>query len=295
MSGDKTTTQRSQSEPWDAAQPLLKSVLGDAQDLYNSGVGFQPYTGSTVVPFADQTVAGMDDVTSRATAAMGGNSAMDKGLNFLGGLYDTGGLSGDQQSIADMWRNVAGGGDLNTVSPTFNNVMKQAQDAARDNVNLSMSAGGRYGSGVHTDVLGKTVGDLTDRMLSEEYDRQLGRMDTARTNLANLGQQGITNMFGATEATPAAYEATKTPAKDLMTVGSMYEDLAGRTMADNQRIFNETQQSPLRALEWLNAIGSGAGSLGGSSSGSTTQPGTNPFLQIAAGLLGGGNLLFGGA
>ena len=69
---------------------------------------------------------------------------------------------------------------------------------------------------------------------------------------------------------------------------------AGRTMADQERIFRETQEAPLRAVEWLNAIGSGAGSLGGMQSQSTLQPAPNPFLQGAAGLLGLGSLLGGG-
>jgi hypothetical protein len=80
----------------------------------------------------------------------------------------------------------------------------------------------------------------------------------------------------------------------------MYEDLAGRTMADQLRIFEETQNAPREAVEWLSAIGSGAGRLGGQTR--SVQPGTNPFVEALGYGLGGNNLLgnplgslFGGA
>jgi len=94
-----------------------------------------------------------------------------------------------------------------------------------------------------------------------------------------MGQQGTQNQFGAVQALPAAWKAQFAPAESLMGVGSMYEDVYGRTMQDNMRIVDETQQSPLKAVQWLNAIGSGAGSLGGTSTSVAESPGTNPLLQ----------------
>ena len=51
--GSQTTTQR--TEPYSPAEPFLKDILGEAQQLYRSGTGRQFFPGSTVVPFAQQT------------------------------------------------------------------------------------------------------------------------------------------------------------------------------------------------------------------------------------------------
>lgn len=291
MSGSNKTTTTGTTEPWSEAQPALELGLKDATNLYKSGTGFQPYTGSTVVPFADQTVAGMEGIQGNALNALSGPNAFDKGFDFFGGQFDNGGLSADQRGVADQYRNTASGAELLNTSPEFNNVLERVLGDARTGIDLSMSGAGRYGSGAHTDVLADTLGGVSSQARLGEYERQLGRMDNARTSLANLGQQGITNQFGAANALPAAWEARQSPMRDLMGLGSMYEDLAGRTMADNMRIFNETQRAPLEAVEWLNAIGSGAGSLGGTSSGTAQGPSPNPFLQIGASILGGNNLL----
>lgn len=294
MSGEDKTITQGNNEPWAAAQPALKTGLADAESLYKSGEGFKPYTGSTVVPYSDQSQAGMTAIENQATGALAGDNPMAKPLDFYSGLYDSGGLSADQQGVADQWRTTASGAELGNTSPAFDSVLKRVQDDTRTGVDLSMSGTGRYGSpGAHQGVLARELGGVTDKMMVDEYGRQLGRMDQARGSLAGLGQQGITNRFGAGEAMPGAWSASQQPATDLMKVGSMYEDLAGRTMADQQRIFGETQDAPKKALEWLNAIGAGAGSLGGSSVGSTTQPSPNPFLQLLAGGLGATSL-FGG-
>lgn len=289
--GQKTTTQTQTNEPWSAAQPALKTSLGEAEDLFKSGVGFQPYTGSTVVPFADQTTAGMNLIQNQAT----GPSANVTGrpASFYGDMFDTGGLSADQNAVADMLRTTAGGAELNQVSPAFQQLLDTAGGNARDAVNLSMSGAGRYGSGAHTDVLGRSVIEAQAPLMVGEYGRQLGRMDAARGSLANLGQQGITNLDMASSALPGAWTTGQLPATDLMKVGTMYEDLAGRTMADNQRITEETKRAPLNAVEWLNAIASGAGSLGGSKIGTASQPTPNPFLSLLAGGIGINSLLGG--
>lgn len=291
MGGDtKETTTTSTASPWKPSENLLKLGLKDAESVYKAGSSFQPLTMSTVVPFSNQTMAGMDSIEAKARADMAGGTGMDKAYDFYSSMFNDGGLTADQKSIADQWRTTASGSELGTVNPYFNDILTKMQGDARTGVNLSMSGAGRYGSGEHTDVLAGTIGDLTNRALSSEWERQLGRQDSARTNLANLSQQGVTNRFGSAEALPGAYEATKAPAKDLMSIGTMYEDLYGRSLSDKLRIAQEAKEAPLRAIEWINSIGSGAGSLGGSGSKTLSEPAPNPFLTAAAAGLGFNNL-----
>jgi hypothetical protein len=59
-----------------------------------------------------------------------------------------------------------------------------------------------------------------------------------------------------------AYASTKAPAEDLMGLGSMNEDLMGRTMNDQLRITNEKQNLPLANIQALLAAAAGAGNYG---------------------------------
>ena len=51
--GNQTTTSR--TEPYAPAEPYLQDILGEAQNIYRSGLGREFFPTSTVVPFADQT------------------------------------------------------------------------------------------------------------------------------------------------------------------------------------------------------------------------------------------------
>lgn len=287
--GGSQTTQTATAEPWKDAQPTIKTALSGANNVYNSGDAFKPYTGSTVVPYSQQTTQAMGSIQNQAQDALSGDNPMAKPLGFFGSMFDQGGLSNDQRGVADQWRNTASGAELLNTSPEFNDVLQRSLQDASTGVNLGMSGAGRYGSGMHTDVLGNTLGGISSNARLGEYRNQLGRMDTARNSLAGMGQQGITNQFGAASGMPGAWSASQQPATDLMKVGGMYEDLAGRTMADQLRIFEETQNAPKDRVEWLNAIGTGAGSLGGTQR--QIQPGTNPFVQALGIGLGGNSLL----
>jgi hypothetical protein len=81
-----------------------------------------------------------------------------------------------------------------------------------------------------------------------------------------------------------AYASMKAPAEDLMGVGSMYEDLMGRTMNDQLRITNEKQNAPLANIQALLAAASGAGSYGKQTG--TAQGPSNTMSNVLGGGLG---------
>lgn len=241
-----------------------------------------------------------------------------------------------QQSALQNTQNTANSSfDINA-NPAFQDVLRQAQGAARDSVNMSAGGAGRYGGGVHQGNLASEVGDLTSRMVGGEYQNWQNRRDAANSNLFNMGQTGIGtqmnanqgvagigqqamgnlqnaqgNLFnmgqtGLTNRTGAAqnlygmgqnalanlgtaYSGMQQPANDLMKIGSMNEDLATRKMNDKLRVFNEKQNSPWDQLGRLNAIASGAGSMGGTQT--QSQPGSNPFLSALGYASGGAGLL----
>lgn len=230
----RTTTNGSttaNSAPWAPTQPYLQAIMGNADALYKSGVGQQVNTMSSVVPFSKQTQAGMDNIENMAGQYSG---AMQKPLQGYG-------------QIMDYLKPIAMGDFSN--DPTFNQTVGAAQDAARSAVNMSASAAGRSGSGVHQSTLARTVGELTDRL-------KLGRQNMA---LDAFGQYG-TQM-------PGAFSTAMAPSNALMDIGGNYEQLMGNQINDQFRIFNETQNKPWEALAQYNAILSGAGQLGRAESG----------------------------
>lgn len=270
--GSSKTTTQSNSEPWKAAQPALKQGIGEAQKLYNNGTGAQVYGGSTVVPWDAKTTQGMNAITSQANANIGGNGLSGQ----LQGVINNGGYNAGQLEALNNTRQVANGSFNINEDPGF----QQVVDQATNSVNGMASGVGRYGSGTNQQLLGSRIGDLGAR----QYQNWQTRKDAATSNLFNMAGQGFGQLG-------QAYSGMQAPAQDLMKVGGMNEDLATRQMNDKLRIFNEQQNKGWENLARLNAIGSGAGQLGGSQT--QSQPGQNPWLTAAgygmtgAGLLGG--------
>lgn len=270
--GSKQTTQSTTNEPWSGSQPALKLGLSEAQKLYKNGTGAKVYTGSTVVPWDKQTVAGQGIITNAANANSGGRGLSSQ----YQGIINSGGYNDAQLAALNNTRDVANSTFNINEDPGFQQVVDQATNA----VNSSASGAGRYGSGVHQQTLGNTIGDLGAR----QYQNWQTRKDAANANLFNMGQQAVGNLG-------TAYTGLQAPAQSLFQVGAMNEDLATRQLNDKLRIFNEQQSKPWENLSRLNAIASGAGQLG--STQTTAAPGQNPFLTAAgygltgAGLLGG--------
>lgn len=280
--GSKNQTTTTNSAPWSAAQPALQLGLTGATNAYNADpTGMKSvYTGSTVTPWSANTQAGMGQVRDAANANSGGAGTSGQFQSVI----NNGGFTAPQMDALNNTRAIANSNfDINA-NPAFQDVLRQAQDSARDAVNASAGGAGRYGSGVHQGTLGSTIGDLTSRMVGNEYTNWQNRRDAANTSLFNMGNSGLQNLG-------TAYEGLKLPAMDLMQIGAMDEDLATRMKNDELRIFNDTSNAPWAQLGRLNAIASGAGQLGGTST--QTQPGQNPFLTALGygttglGLLGG--------
>jgi len=239
--------------------------MGDALKLYKDGNLVQPNTMSTVVPYAQQTTAGMGDLQNIAQNNMGGNGLSGQ----LQGIIDSGGYNQDQQSALQGIRDTANSTfDINA-DPAFQQVMNSTRDA----VNQNAAGLGRYGSGTHDEVMTRELGDLGAR----QYQDWQNRRDAAQTQLFNAGQQGQANLG-------TAYEGMQDPAKTLMGVGSMNEDLYGRVLNDQLRIANEQSNAPLSNIQALLAAANGGGQY--STNTQTAQGPSNTLSNIAGAGLG---------
>ena len=82
--GNETTTQTTQ--PYAPAEPFLKDILGEAQNVYRSGVGRQFFPSSTVVPFADQTQQALNLQQAAALEQMQPSTLQGQAATTLGNL-----------------------------------------------------------------------------------------------------------------------------------------------------------------------------------------------------------------
>lgn len=278
MGGNSKQTQTTTNEPYSAAKPLLNQGMGDALNLYKQNKLVQPNTMNTVVPYAQQTTQAMSGLQGIGQANTGGQGLSGQ----YQGIIDSGGYNQDQQAALAGIRDTATSQFDPNANPAFQQVLQQAQDAASNAAKLNASGAGRYGSGTHQGVMAKQVGDLTARMVGDEYNNWQNRTTAAQSALFNAGQQGQSNIGSAYQGMQDAYNP-------LLQVGSMNEDLAGRTLNDQLRIAQEQQNAPLANIQALQGIASGAGNL--RSSTATAQGPSNTFSNIAGAGLGGASLL----
>lgn len=313
--GSKTQTQTQTSEPYKAAQPLLNRAMADAERHYRNGGLVKPNTMSTVVPYAQQTMQGMNAIQGTANQNING-----KGLSGqYQGVINAGGYNKPQQgALATMQSNVQGMADptasernlsdmaagkyLNGGDPYFEDVLNRASEKAHNAVNKQAMGLGRYGSDINHGLVAREVGDLQTSARSDQYNRErqyqmqanqlvdqgrFGRSDREMQgagNIFNAGQQGFQNLG-------AAFDGAMAPSDALIGVGSAYEDLAGRQLNDQLRIANEKQNAPLANIQALLAAASGAGSYGTQTQ--TAQMPNSGFSNVMGGLLGGASLLNG--
>lgn len=274
MSGKNETTQTQTNEPYAAAKPLLDKGMGDALKMYNNGGLVKANTQSTVVPYAQQTTAGMNSIQNTAQDAMAPGGLNSQFQNIIG----NGGFNQPQMDAVNNTRTAANSSFDPYGNPAFKQVLDQALEKSAYGVNQNAAAMGRYGgNGAHTGTMVREQGDLASRMIGNEYNNWQNRTDAANTQLFGMGQTGMNNLN-------PAYASMKQPAEDLMGVGSMYEDLMGRTMNDQLRITNEKQNLGLSNIQALLAAAAGAGNYGTQTG--TAQGPNSTLSNIAGGGLG---------
>ncbi|WP_422383280.1 hypothetical protein [Roseibium album] len=191
----QTQTQTTKNEPYAAAKPLYNQAMGDAHKLYNEGNLIKPNTMSTVVPYAEQTVKGMDALESQANKNLAPGGFADQ----MQQTVDRGGFTGTQQQAVDQLNPFTTGeknvdtsgfeamsrGGLGVSSGLQQNLYGQSQSPTYSEQNLSdVASGKKLGGGdpYFEDVLNRA---------SEE-----ARFAADRTAGA-MGRYGSDDHFGA--------------------------------------------------------------------------------------------------
>jgi len=235
-----TQTTQTITEPWKVQSPYLEKGFERAEELFNQANVPSYYPNATYVPFANETETALQLAKARA---LQGNPLLPK-----------------SQTYAD---NVMSGAFLNpATNPYVNNLFNTMADKVTTGVNSNVAQGGRYGSGAHTGVLADSLGDLSNKVYADNYNRERAVMDSMALKAPALGEMDYSDI------------------SKLQTVGGAREELSQRMLGDAMKRYEFEQRKPYEKLrEYQASVGGPFGT-----SQSTITPMTkNPIM----GMLGG--------
>jgi hypothetical protein len=272
-----TTTTTQATQPWANAQPALNTALQNAEQLFNNDTGYKPYTGAVQAAIPQQTQDALSQTESIARGQGGllGNAAYQGATDFV----NRGGITSGMQTQMDAMQRTANGGDMG-VPPELQAMLDNNRADTANRVNAAASASGRFGSGMHSGAMGREITNATAPILYNNFQNQQGRMDQARQGLLGAYTGAATNALGVGANAGTYTSGLYDPAARLSGVGDFYGQRA-QTDLDNQKaIYEANQARPWEMVSRLNAIGTGAGQLGGSSAGTSAKPGPTLAQQI---------------
>ncbi len=311
-----TTTQT--SDPWSGAQPHLTNVMNAGQGLYNSDVGYQPYPGLTMPAVGNEMAAGLTGAGNMANRDLYGSAGVNSALGLAQDMQGSQGLTAGQQNtvIPGLTQNLTGFermsmqyGDQYNEANAQQNPYLLSQIAANDRrigdrVNSSMSGSGRYGSGAHTDVLGRSLAEAANPLLAADYsDRKNRALAASQGMMGAMGARGQTlgalsdvysgglqraGQFG--QAIPGLNAAQYAGSDRLLGIGDFWRNIQKEEQQQELNKWNQQQARPWEQLARYSGIVGGMGGLGGTKT--TQTPSTAvPFSQrIFGGAMAGAGL-----
>jgi len=301
--GNQTTTSR--TEPYAPAEPYLQDILGEAQNIYRSGLGREFFPSSTVVPFADQTQQALNlqqaqaleqaqDSPLQAQAAQTFGQFAQSPMSSYTGRMGTGlGSSyGGLTPQADYLSGIREG----ITSDVLGSVQSQFGGMGRTGTSpMAQQATARGVTQAYAPIAAQLGSQERGRQLSA-LESQMGRQFSG--SQADIGRQqaGMESGFGrqlqAAGQLPGIQQGMDMRRRgaiaDLGGVGSAYENLAQRQLQDQIQRFQFGQQAPMQQLQQYAGLISPIAS--GFPVAAQTSPGANPLLGGLGGALGGASL-----
>ncbi|MBX9654477.1 hypothetical protein K2Y11_12755 [bacterium] len=309
--GSTTKTETKQTnDPWAPAQPYILQGLGEAQSVYEQqkAANTPGYQGDFIAQPTAQQTAGANSLMSFAggSGAASANAALNSGtaLTGLGGAATSSAISGlnafanrdaTGQNIAaasqyanNPYMDSMVGAATRDATRNFNEVITpgiNANAAATGNLNSTRTG---VAAGIAQRGLQDTIADTSAQLRGQAYQQGISQASTdaqaqaqAYANAGQLGSAMTNSGIGATNA-------GSNSAMNNASIFNIGNALAG---ANNQAPLDNAlaKQDYANTQPWTNlnnyfAVSSGGGSLGGTSTGTSTQK-TNPG---ALGILGGG-------
>lgn len=240
--GGGTNTQVQNADPWSGQQPYLKEGFAGAQQ----GILSQP----GVVPFSPETQYGL---TMQGNRALQGSALLPAANQQI---QDT--LSGNYMS----------GGQ------GFNDFADAAWSAVRPNVDSTFATGGRYGSALHGEALGRGFGRAMAPLYDSERQRQMSAAGMSPgLAMADYQDPAMLQAVGAAREGKAQQYADESYNRLARYMGLISGNYGGTSTTTGG-----AGQSPL--------MGAAGGALTGASVGSAFGPWGAGIGAIGGGLLG---------
>ena len=275
--GNQTTTSR--TEPYAPAEPFLKDILGEAQNIYRSNLGRSFFPSSTVVPFAEQTQQALNLQQAQALE-QAQNSALQAQAAQTFGQFAGSPMS---SYTGRMGQGMGSSyGQLTPQADYLSGIREGITSDVLGSVQSQFGGMGRTGtSPMAQQAVARGVtqayAPLAAQLASQERGREQSGMESA------FGRQ--LQAAGALPGIQQGLDMRRRGAiADLGGVGSAYEDLARRQLQDQIARFQFGQTAPMQQLQQYAGLISPIAS--GFPTGITNAPGTQ------SGGLGGA---FGGA
>lgn len=267
--GQTPVVQTQTKDPWVGAQPALNTALQSATSYFNSGLGYQPYTGQTTADLYNPfNLAGMNNAYNLASSEPQGSANLQSARGYLGNMVTNQGLSDPLRTMAS------------TLAGQQNPYLQGVIDQQMAKANSAMSGAGRYGSGSHDAAIAQAIAPT----LAQDYMQRQGMA-------ANIYGEGLQRAGAAAQLTPTLDEARYTGAAHLLDVGNLRRQYDQAALDAQMKTYNAAQAWPWEQVARLNAIASGSGGLGGTqvtSSPGPTQPST--LQRVLGGALAGGGM-----
>ena len=240
-SSQQPVTQQTQQtrDPWSAAQPHLIEGLENAQGLFQSNVGYQPYTGATQAGLDPAFNAGAGTMNFMLNQDLYGTPGVNAARSLGTNMINNQGLSPE---LRQLYQNAQG-----NENPFLQQMLESNNARIGNKINSSMSGAGRYGSGAHTDVMARGLEEAAAPVLAQDYARrQQQQQGILEGGLQRAGQWS--------ELMPGLDQARYAPAQSLMNLGQFYNERSQSALDDQIKLYNAQQARPWEQLARYNAI-----------------------------------------
>ncbi len=297
--GDQQTTSR--TEPYAPAEPYLQDILGEAQNIYRSGLNREYFPGSTVVPFADQTQEALNLQQAAALEQASPSAMLGQAANTFGQF------AGSPMSAYTGRMGQGMGSSYGQLTPQADYLSGIREGITSDvlgSVQSQFGGMGRTGTSPQAQQavargVTQAYAPIASQLASQERGREMQALESqfgrqfsgSQADIARQ-QAGMESAFGrqlgAAGQLPGLQQGIDMRRQQaigqLGGVGSAYENLAQRQLQDQIQRFQFGQQAPMNALQQY------AGLISPIAGGYPTAINTAPGQQPSA--LGGA---FGGA
>jgi len=267
-----TQTQQSQSAPWEAAQPMLQSILGQlGAGLNNTGL-----TGAET--------GALNQLSQNAAQ---GNPYAGQIGNYTQSLFNGGGANaqaGNVQGNFDAFRGQLtpyANGSMVDNNPALAAQLAQIQTDVGNSVNGQFAAAGRDFSGANQMAYGRGVAAAEAPVIAAQYNQDVANQINAANALYNAGNTTAGTLSGMQQN----YLANQGQG-----VAAAQSALNAQNYGANATLAAEAQRRgiPVQALGLLAQIGVPIAGLGTQSTGNTTgtqqMSGAQQFATLASGI-----------